>query len=79
MAGLVDNPGAMTSKSASCPQCRQPASLDPGNRFRPFCSERCKLLDLGQWFAEKHSIPVAESDSGLENDSPGAQGPDRLQ
>lgn len=49
--------------SARCPQCRQPSSLEASNRYRPFCSERCKLLDLGEWFAEKHSIPVTESDA----------------
>lgn len=65
-------------KTAACPQCRQPAVLDPANRFRPFCSERCKLLDLGEWFAEKHSIPVAQTDSG--DDDPAAdQTRDRLQ
>lgn len=67
------------SKTARCPQCRQPSSLEVSNRFRPFCSERCKLLDLGEWFAEKHSIPVAESDAGIEDDVPRAQDPDRLQ
>lgn len=67
------------AKTARCPQCRQPASLETSNRFRPFCSERCKMLDLGEWFAEKHSIPVAESDSGIEDEVPRAQDPDRLQ
>lgn len=65
--------------TARCPQCRQPSSLDASNRFRPFCSERCKLLDLGEWFAEKHSIPVVESDDGVEDEAPRAQDPDRLQ
>ncbi|MGQ0530751.1 MAG: DNA gyrase inhibitor YacG [Panacagrimonas sp.] len=66
-------------KTARCPQCRQISSLETGNRFRPFCSERCKLLDLGEWFAEKHSIPVADSDSEIEGAVPRAQDPDRLQ
>ena len=67
-------------KTPLCPQCRQPTVLAPENRFRPFCSERCKMLDLGEWFAEKHSIPVAESDSGLDEELPrGSQDPSRLQ
>ena len=64
------------TRTAPCPQCRQPASLDTANRFRPFCSERCKLLDLGEWFAERYSIPSGQDDeapSGSEDD------PQRLQ
>lgn len=66
------------SKTAACPQCRQPASLDPANRFRPFCSERCKMLDLGDWFGGRYSIPVVEPDAVSEDGAP-PQDPDRLQ
>ena len=40
----------------SCPHC---GKLHPwqDNAFRPFCSERCKLIDLGAWLEEKHAIP----------------------
>jgi endogenous inhibitor of DNA gyrase (YacG/DUF329 family) len=31
--------------------------------FRPFCSERCRLMDLGEWFDERHSIP-GDGDNG---------------
>ena len=31
------------------------------NPFRPFCSERCKLIDLGQWASESYRVPVEES------------------
>ncbi len=66
-------------KTAACPQCRQPSSLEKSNRFRPFCSQRCKLLDLGEWFAEKHTIPVVEADSG-DDELPPPQDPcERLQ
>ena len=61
--------------NAACPQCKEPASLGKENRFRPFCSERCKLLDLGEWFAEKNGIPA--EDQEMESDA--AQDPDRLQ
>ena len=69
------------TKTAPCPQCRKPASLATDNRFRPFCSERCKLIDLGEWFAEKHSIPVLEHGEGeTESAAPQASLPkDRLQ
>ncbi|MGH8517587.1 MAG: DNA gyrase inhibitor YacG [Panacagrimonas sp.] len=68
------------SKTAPCPQCKQAASLDTTNRFRPFCSERCKLLDLGEWFAGRYTIPAAETDDGTDDASGGdSQDPQRLQ
>jgi endogenous inhibitor of DNA gyrase (YacG/DUF329 family) len=39
-----------------CPQCRKPTRWD-GNPWMPFCSERCKLIDLGDWASERHAIP----------------------
>jgi endogenous inhibitor of DNA gyrase (YacG/DUF329 family) len=40
-----------------CPTCGRPVEWNVGSPWRPFCSERCKLIDLGAWAAEKHSIP----------------------
>lgn len=39
-----------------CPQCGIEHAWDTGNRFRPFCSERCKLIDLGKWANEEYRI-----------------------
>lgn len=50
----------MTLRKVNCPYCGKPALWDPANRFRPFCSERCKLIDLGAWANENYRIPVAE-------------------
>ena len=50
--------------AASCPQCGQPASLTPSNRWRPFCSERCKLVDLGGWFDGRNRIPTQDPPDG---------------
>jgi uncharacterized protein len=38
-----------------CPTCRRPTDSDLSSDF-PFCSERCKLLDLGAWASEKYVI-----------------------
>lgn len=43
--------------TVSCPTCKRPVEWSPENKWRPFCSERCKLIDLGAWAAEKHAIP----------------------
>lgn len=40
----------------NCPLCRQPAIWE-GNPWRPFCSERCQLTDLGTWAAEEYRVP----------------------
>jgi uncharacterized protein len=39
-----------------CPKCGKEASMT-GNPYRPFCSERCKLLDLGNWISGNYKIP----------------------
>lgn len=44
-------------KTMDCPQCGEPARLDESNPYRPFCSRRCKLIDLGDWFDESNRIP----------------------
>jgi endogenous inhibitor of DNA gyrase (YacG/DUF329 family) len=40
-----------------CPICKRPADLTPANRFRPFCSERCRMVDLGTWASEGYRVP----------------------
>jgi endogenous inhibitor of DNA gyrase (YacG/DUF329 family) len=40
-----------------CPHCGRSLEWSVANTWRPFCSERCKLIDLGAWFKEGHAIP----------------------
>lgn len=40
----------------ACPQCGREVPWLPQNKYRPFCSERCKLMDLGQWAAERYRV-----------------------
>jgi len=47
----------VTSPRAKCPTCRRAIEWSPANPWRPFCSERCKLIDLGAWLTERHTIP----------------------
>jgi len=42
----------------TCPTCQAAVSWTPENRWKPFCSERCKLIDLGQWATEKYRVPA---------------------
>ena len=41
----------------NCPTCGATVEWGPQSPWRPFCSERCKLIDLGAWASEAHAIP----------------------
>ena len=58
-----------------CPICKQSLTWE-GNPFRPFCSERCKLLDLDNWLGERYrvSAPAAAEDIEVAEDA--ASGPE---
>jgi len=43
-------------KEVRCPVCRRPTRWHD-NPYRPFCSERCRLQDLGNWLGERYRIP----------------------
>ncbi len=47
-----------------CPTCRKETAWE-NNAFRPFCSERCRLIDLGQWIEERYRIPGGKIDDDL--------------
>ena len=49
-----------------CPRCGKEVEYE-GNEFRPFCSERCKLLDFGAWADEEYNLP-AEATSMTEEE-----------
>ncbi len=49
-----------------CPTCGKQVEYT-GNEFRPFCSERCKLLDFGAWADEEFALP-AQTESLSEED-----------
>ncbi|MFN3884663.1 MAG: DNA gyrase inhibitor YacG [Rhodocyclaceae bacterium] len=42
-----------------CPHCGKPVEWGPQSPFRPFCSERCKQIDLGAWANDEYRIPGA--------------------
>jgi len=47
------------SRTVKCPTCGKLVEWSEKNPWRPFCSERCKLIDLGEWASESHRIPGA--------------------
>jgi endogenous inhibitor of DNA gyrase (YacG/DUF329 family) len=48
-----------------------PAAFSPENKWRPFCSERCRMIDLGQWASESYRVPVEEQKPGDEPEPSG--------
>lgn len=40
-----------------CPTCQSEVEWGPQSPFRPFCSKRCQLIDLGEWADEEKRIP----------------------
>ena len=59
-----------SKRTAPCPRCGQRAALDAGNAWPPFCSERCKMIDLGKWASEQYAIPAQEQSRDVDDDAP---------
>ena len=41
----------------NCPTCQKPVAWGEESPYRPFCSKRCQLIDLGEWADEEKRIP----------------------
>ncbi len=57
---------AASSGGVKCPTCKGPVAAAAGKRdkFFPFCSERCQLIDLGRWLDEDYRVPDQADVSG---------------
>jgi len=66
----------MAVQRVKCPTCQREIDWSQ-SPFRPFCSERCRLIDLGAWLTEKHAIPgeAAPDDAARENAGPADEPP----
>ncbi len=56
----------------NCPQCGEPTEFSRENRYRPFCSERCRLIDLGAWASDRYRV----AGDSLDIDGPTGDGPE---
>lgn len=50
-----------------CPICKKKTTWEE-NPLRPFCSERCKLIDLGKWATEGYKVPGEEKEEEVEKE-----------
>jgi len=55
---MMGNPGK--PRVAYCPACNKPVEWIKENRFRPFCSERCRKIDFGAWATEEYKLAGQE-------------------
>jgi endogenous inhibitor of DNA gyrase (YacG/DUF329 family) len=53
----------MNKFEVACPHCKKIIPWSTENTSRPFCSARCKLIDLGEWADEKYKIPLTPDSS----------------
>jgi endogenous inhibitor of DNA gyrase (YacG/DUF329 family) len=51
----------------ACPTCKKTVFWNDDFPHRPFCSHRCKLIDLGEWANESYTIPVKDSPPDQDN------------
>ena len=58
----------MKARQVPCPACGKPAVFALSNPARPFCSERCRTLDLGSWASESYRIPAQPPEDGGADD-----------
>ena len=61
----MTGPGNAAAKPAACPICGKPVAV----QFAPFCSARCKQVDLNRWLGEVYSVPG--TDAPANSDEPG--------
>lgn len=53
--------GMTNTRTVACPSCGATVHWTQEARYRPFCSERCRLIDLGAWASESYCVPGAEA------------------
>jgi endogenous inhibitor of DNA gyrase (YacG/DUF329 family) len=58
----VSGTGKPAARKVPCPTCGEPSVFEPFNPYRPFCSERCRLIDLGAWADEAYRVPGKPAD-----------------
>jgi hypothetical protein len=54
-----------TKRLIACPTCKKLVEFSPLNAYRPFCSKRCEMIDLGAWANEDYAIPAETKDDDL--------------
>ncbi len=56
-----------TAKELSCPTCQKKVLWNDDYPYRPFCSRRCQLIDLGEWANESYRVPASDDNQEKED------------
>ena len=48
-------------RTVACPNCGNAVPWTPQSRWRPFCAQRCKMIDVGGWASESYRVPTADA------------------
>ncbi len=67
-ADVVVTPHRM--ESPCCPSCKRAVSTRPENPFFPFCSDRCRAVDLGRWLGGEYRIAQRTPDEDEDGEAP---------
>ncbi len=65
-----------TMTRSPCPTCKKPVAPRAENRGYPFCSPRCRAVDLGRWLGEEYRVPEGPAEA-QEDELPSGQHPER--
>jgi endogenous inhibitor of DNA gyrase (YacG/DUF329 family) len=76
VAGIKAYEYAVATNVRECSICRKPVAPRAGNPAFPFCSKRCRMVDLGRWLGEEYRMPDRQADE-QEDELPSDQHPDR--
>ena len=60
------------TRTVKCPQCNADVVWHAQSVYRPFCSARCKQMDLGAWASEQYRVPTTTTEDGSTDDLPGS-------
>lgn len=63
IAHAKDEKAGAAVRVVNCPICGKPVEWKAENRYRPFCSERCRKIDLGAWASGEYSVPGGAEDA----------------
>lgn len=64
--------------TVNCPNCGAGVTWSEISTWRPFCSERCRMIDLGAWFSEERAIPAEDAETGAAAESESGPDPDTV-
>jgi len=68
MATTGDLPTPAAPRIVRCPACGGDSLYAPANPYRPFCSARCKGIDLGAWASESFRVPDESGQKDLDDE-----------